>query len=119
MESYEKSVRPQRCPTCGNAITQSTDLLDKGAQLDPGDFAICDQCGGFLILSADHTVSAVTDEAVRRDPRFTPRSKEWLFEAQRAVRARARLLVTTDKTGERTVTMVSQPEGRKPYYGKN
>lgn len=119
MERYEAPVRHQRCPTCGNAITQSTDLLDEGAKSEPGDIAICEQCGGFLVMDANGLFSALSDEAVRTNRRFTPHSIDWLFEAQRAVRSRARLLVTSDEQGRRTVTMVPQLEGRKVYHGDN
>jgi hypothetical protein len=124
MESYEKPLRPQRCPTCGNDITQSTDLLEEGASLEPGDFGICQHCGGFLVMDDEGLFHPRSDESLpawrnRLGHRLSPTGIEQLLEAQRAVRARARLLVSVDEAGERTVKMVSQPEGRKPYFGKN
>jgi hypothetical protein len=94
-------------------------MLDEGAKLEPGDTAICDQCGGFVVMGTDGMVSARSDEAVKADPRFAPHHLEMLLEAQRAIRARARLLVTRDETGQHSMTMVAQPEGRKVHRGSN
>src|SRR5262245_38292387 len=101
MESYEKPVRYQRCPICRAGMDHSTDLQERGDSIDPGDPVICQHCGGFLVMGDDQLVQTVPDQTLvtwrdRLGRRLYPQNIETLLEVQRAVRARARLLVTTE-----------------------
>ncbi len=80
-----------------------------------GDYALCQHCGSFLVIAKDFTFTEVDEALIRTDKRFSPRSIEDLFEAQRAVRARAKLVVTTGPNG-RVVQMIPRDP---PARGEN
>lgn len=112
---YETPFDPCLCPVCRGHLGHAWNMADDRA-VGEGDYAICKHCGSFLIIGKGFSFEEVSDERIRTDKRFTPRSIEQLFEAQRAVRARAKLLIVQGPDGPRVVTMVDRDT---PATGEN
>ena len=70
-------------------------------------------------MGPEGLLSPISDDVITGHPRQTPQSKANLLEVQKAVRARARLVVTKSSDGPTTVQMVPRLQGRRVDYGKN